>query len=67
MEDVRVMVKNTDHGFEWDSVSVNRLWAENQKGRKVLGVTTPKQDISIYITKTGKVRVYGKDGREWIA
>ena len=67
MEDVRVMVKNTDHGFEWDSVSVNRLWAENQKGRKVLGVTTPKQDISIYITKTGKVGVYGKDGREWIA
>lgn len=61
------MVKNTDHGFEWDSVSVKRLWAENQKGRKVLGVTTPKQDISIYITKTGKVRVYGKDGREWTA
>jgi hypothetical protein len=50
--------KNTDYGFEWGSLRVQRNASDDLKGWVSLGVSTPKSSVQIYSTKTGKVRVY---------
>ena len=60
----------TDYGFEWGNITVERL-AELPQGHRVLRVKTPRQDIEIYVTKTGLIRVFGTEyasGRhgEWM-
>jgi hypothetical protein len=50
-------------GFQFGSISVTRLSTEEEKGCVVIGIKSPKTDIQIYATKTGKIRVY-KDGTE---
>lgn len=48
----------TKYGFEWGSAKIERYFSDEKKGWVTLGVKTPKADIQIYITRTGKVRVY---------
>jgi hypothetical protein len=50
--------KNTDYGFEWGSLRVQREASDDLNGWVSLGVKTPKSEVQIYSTKTGKVRVY---------
>jgi hypothetical protein len=50
--------KNTDYGFEWGSLRVQRSASDDRKGWGLLGVITPRASVQIYSTKTGKVRVY---------
>jgi len=52
-------------GFEYGAAKVTRLFSDENRGWVVLGVETPKQSVQVYVTKTGKVRVHGTDGREW--
>ena len=56
--------RETEYGFEWGSAKITRVFSDEKKGWVTLRIETPKEDIQIYITKTGKVRVYGKDGTE---
>jgi len=56
--------RETEYGFEWGSAKITRVFSDEKKGWVTLRIETPKEDIQIYITKTGKVRVYGKDGME---
>jgi len=53
------------YGFKYGAAEVTRLTSDDKKGWVVLQVKTPKTEIQIYVTKTGKVRIY-KDGKEWI-
>ena len=46
------------YGFEWGAVKVTRAISDEKKGWVVLMLETPKSNIQVYITKTGKVRVY---------
>jgi len=57
--------KETKYGFEWGSAKIERCCSDEKKGWIVLFIKTPrhKNGLEIYITKTGKVRVYGK--KEW--
>lgn len=55
--------KATDFGFEWGSARITRACSDEKKGWVVLLVKTPKEDLQIYVTKTGKVRVFGPE--EW--
>jgi hypothetical protein len=40
--------------------------SDEKKGWVVLGITTPKQDIQVYVTKTGKIRIHDINNNEWI-
>lgn len=53
--------KTTCYGFEWGPIEVARLAAfEPRKGRecRVVGIRTPRDEIDIYVSKTGLIRVW---------
>lgn len=62
--------KETQFGFEWGDAKVSRFFDDDKKGWVIIGLETTKHsrdknfEIQIYITKTGKVRIYDKRG-EW--
>jgi hypothetical protein len=46
------------YGFEYGAVKVTRCMSDEKKGWVVIMIETPKASIQVYVTKTGKVRVY---------
>lgn len=56
---------DTPYGFNFGAAGVTRMTGDDKKGWVVLGLKTPKHDLQIYVTKSGKVRVHDKDGKEW--
>lgn len=61
-------MKITQYGFEWGSAKIERHISDEKKGWIVMGLETPKykgdKALQIYVTKTGKVRIFGPNG-EW--
>jgi hypothetical protein len=55
----------TKYGFEWGAASVTRCFSDDRKGWVTLLLKTPKTELQIYVTKTGKVRVHDRHG-EWL-
>lgn len=55
----------TEYGFSWGAAKVTRMFSDGRHGWVTIGVKTPKRDIQIYVTKTGKVRVHDAIG-EWL-
>ena len=57
----------TQYGFTFGSAEVQRLCSDDKKGWVYLSVETPRktQGINIYVTKTGKLRVY-RNGKEML-
>ena len=55
----------TEYGFNWGAAEVTRMFSDGRHGWVTIGVKTPKHDIQIYVTKTGKVRIHDADG-EWL-
>jgi len=64
----KIHFKENRYGFEYGSAEVTRLFSDTEKGWITLGLETPKhkgnRGIQIYVTKTGKVRVFSTKG-EW--
>lgn len=56
--------KETKYGFEYGAAKVSRYCSDEKKGWVDLGIETPKGTIQVYVTKTGKIRVYDETG-EW--
>lgn len=56
----------TQYGFEWGGAIVQRHIADSSTGHVVLSVKGRKRkdNIDIYVSRTGKIRVYG-NGWEW--
>lgn len=54
----------TPYGFEWGAASISRGFCDEKKGWVTLLLKTPKlkDTIQIYVTKTGKVRIWGEKG-----
>jgi regulation of enolase protein 1 (concanavalin A-like superfamily) len=50
------------YGFRYGAAEITRLFSDDKKGWVTLQLKTPKEDIQIYITKTGKVRINNNDG-----
>ena len=48
----------TKYGFEYGAAIVERTASDEHKGWVLLTVKTPKTELQVYVTKTGKVRVY---------
>lgn len=55
--------KETQYGFEWGAAKIQRFFSDEKRGWITLGITTPKIELQVYITKTGKVRVFSNG--EW--
>lgn len=60
-----IRYEETEFGFNWGAAEIERMCSNAIKEWVTFSVTTPKEDLQIYVTKTGKVRVYGKSGKEW--
>lgn len=55
MSDVRL--ERTEHGLIFGAAEVSAMCSD-KKGWVVLSVNIPKQSLQIYVTRTGKVRVF---------
>jgi hypothetical protein len=56
----------TRYGFEWGAAKIERLFSDEKKGWVTFAIKTPKKDLQVYVTKTGKIRIHGKAGiGEW--
>ena len=55
----------TQYGFRFGPAEVTRMMADDNKGWVYIGIKSPKpqQSLEVYMTKTGKTRVY-KNGVE---
>jgi hypothetical protein len=56
----------TECGFEWGEATVTRLFSDDQKGYVTIGVKSSKEELQIYVTRSGKIRVHQADGAEWL-
>lgn len=60
-----IKCEQTQYGFKFGAAAVTRACSDEKKGWVYLEVQTPRQfeRIQIYVTRTGKTRVY-KNGLE---
>jgi hypothetical protein len=58
---VTIKYKETPFGFEYGSIQVQRIFSDKKRGLVTVGITSPKQEIQVYATKTGKIRVFRQD------
>jgi len=59
--------RETKYGFDYGAAKVTRMLSDEKRGWIALGIETPKHKIpiQIYVTKTGKVRIFS-EGEEWV-
>ena len=57
--------EETNYGFKYGSATIERHISDEKKGWVIIGVTTPKITLQVYVTKTGKVRIYNYHGGEF--
>jgi hypothetical protein len=50
--------REIDFGFQFGAAKVTRCMSDSRAGWVVVAVDTPKTHVQVYVTKTGKVRVY---------
>ena len=50
--------EQTQYGFNWGSAEVERMMSDEDKGWVYLGVKSPRWAVNVYVTKSGKIRVY---------
>lgn len=48
----------TKCGFDYGAAKVTRCTSDEKAGWVVIAVDTPKSHVQVYVTKTGKVRVF---------
>ena len=48
----------TAYGFDFGAATVEALASDEKRGWVLIGVSTPKTKVQVYVTKTGKTRVY---------
>lgn len=53
-----VHFKETQYGFEYGAAKVTRIHSDEVKKYVVIGIESSKRQIQVYITKTGKIRVF---------
>lgn len=57
----------TSYGFTWGAAKFTRLHCDGKAQSITVGLVTPQHEngMQIYVTQTGKVRIFGSDGMEW--
>lgn len=54
----KVPYSETTFGFIYGAAELIRIHSDDSKGWVILQLKTPKQRLQIYVTKTGKVRIF---------
>lgn len=62
----KVHYAETRFGFEFGALDVRRACSDEKAGWVTVDLTTPKARLQVYVTKTGKVRVFTNAGVEWL-
>lgn len=57
--------KETPYGFEYGAAKIERTFSDTKRGWVVISITTPKVDLQVYVTKTGRVRIHDGARKEW--
>lgn len=62
----RIRYKESLYGFSYGAADVTRIHSDDAKGWVLLRLNTPKKRLQIYVTKTGKVRIFDElnNGKE---
>ena len=55
----------TRYGFKWGGGEFRRVCDRKSDGSTVTQLRTDRTALDIYVTRTGKVRVFTHDGGEW--
>lgn len=63
---IDVEFKELEYGFKYGDATVERYMSDEKKGWIILGLETSKHRLQLYVTKTGKVRIYDEDNKEWL-
>jgi hypothetical protein len=50
--------ENSRYGFVFGAATVERLCSDETKGWVIVGISSDRDKIEVYVTKTGKMRVY---------
>ena len=58
-----IYYREIEYGFKFGNAQVERLASDKKTGAIHLSLKTDKEDLQIYVTKTGNVRVFGDS--EW--
>ena len=53
-----VPFEETKYGFRYGGLEVERLISDKNKGWIMIALKTKKNNLQLYITKTGKMRFY---------
>lgn len=51
-------IKQTEFGFQWGAAEIVRLFSDKKRGWVTIGIKTPKRELQVYVTKTGKIRIH---------
>ena len=60
----QIRYEETPWGFNYGAAEVTRIHSDGKRQWVMLGITTPKVSIQVYVTKTGKLRVFSRN-TEW--
>ena len=66
-KEITIPFQHTQYGFTYGAAWIERTFSNKKDGSVTLTLKTPKGDLQIYVTKTGKVRIfdYHGSGVEW--
>jgi hypothetical protein len=56
--DKTIACHGTAYGFQFGALLVERMCSDEKKGWTMLSLRTPKGEVQVYVTRTGKVRFF---------
>ena len=62
---MNIYYEEIKYGFKYGSAKIERLCSCEKRKWVLVGVETKKRAVDIYITKTGKIRIFDRGGSEW--
>lgn len=64
----KIRYEETQYGFNYGAAEITRIHSDDKQGWVILSLKSPKAELQIYVTKTGKIRVWNyKTGQEYQA
>lgn len=54
------MYEETQYGFNWGALRIERMHSDKQTGAIYLGLTSDRRSLDLYVTRTGKMRLYDR-------
>lgn len=55
---MNVVATRTEHGFKFGAADVSAACSDERRGWTMTMIRTPKSRIDVYVTKTGRTRIY---------